>query len=720
MNDRHVPEVGDPLDLPHATTPGRLVLSRGNLFCVTTSMGDVFPPGARELGLFHEDTRHLSRYELVLPARATLLSSGTESSLAAQIDLTTTGEEQGGLLDEPVNFLHLRRRQILDAGFSEQLAFTNHLARHVELDVFLYFDADFADVFEVRGARRARRGTREPALVERDRVELRYRSVDGLAYRTVVRFDPAPAELVAGRARLRLRLAPGESVEHAVEVVALRGDVALSAPMRPFASRLAEARAEAAAFRAGTTGVRCDDEVVSRMLQRSLADVHALRVQHDGRWIVGAGIPWFAAPFGRDSLLTSCQLLPFAPDLAGETLRFLAHHQGRVEDPAREEEPGRICHELRRGEMARAGEIPHSPYYGSIDSTPLFVVLLGETWRWTRDAALLAELWPALRAAMGWLDRRTADGTRFLVYQRATPLGLENQGWKDSRDGVSFPDGRRAATPLALVEAQGYAAQAWLHAAEIAAALGEAGLAAAWASRVAPFLRRLEDAFWVEELGTYALALDAHGERVTTVSSNPGHLLWSRAAEPARARRVAATLLSPEMHSGWGIRTVARGQPVFNPVSYHNGSVWPHDNALAALGMSRYGLQAEACRVAEAMLDASEHFSDHRLPELFCGIGRGEGEFLVHYPVSCSPQAWASGASFMLLQAALGLDADAPNHVLRVRNPLLPRPLRRLDLVDVRVGSALVSIRFQRVGRRTHADVLDVRGEPLKIEIVVG
>lgn len=718
MSERHIPEVGDALDLPHATGTGRLVLSRGNLFAVVTSRGDIAPAGARELGVFHKDTRHLSAYEMRLPGNTTLLSSGTEGNVMAQIDLTTTDEEFGGLLDEPIQFLHVQRRQVLDEVFTEHVLFTNHLGRAVEFDVDWAFAADWADVFEVRGARRVARGVGLPPRVGADRCELRYRAVTDEVLHTLVRFDPPPAELQGGRARVRVRLEPGETFDQHVTVSCGAGDVDAHA-LRPFPDRVARARREADEFRHASARVRCDNAIVQRSFERALSDVYALRILHEGRWIVGAGIPWFAAPFGRDSLIASLQLLPIAPQLAVETLRFLAFHQGKTHDLSREEEPGKICHELRRGEMARAREIPHSPYYGSVDSTPLFVMLAAEYWRWTRDEALLRELWPHVQAAVEWIEGKTANGTAFLTYQRQIPLGLENQGWKDSRDGVSFPDGRRAEAPIALVEVQGYAAAAWLAGAEVARAMGDPHRAALWASRVEPFVRRVDEAFWATDTSFYGLAVDGRGRLLPTVTSNPGHLLWCRAVPESRARRVVEVLTTPEMDSGWGIRTVARGQTVYNPLSYHNGSVWPHDNAILALGMARYGFGRAAVRIMENILASSEHFPDHRLPELFCGLPRGNGEFLVHYPVSCSPQAWASGAMFMLAQASLGLEADAPAGRLRIRNPALPATLRRFELHGMRVGESTVSLRFARSGKRTHADVLDIRGGPLRIDIEV-
>jgi glycogen debranching enzyme len=709
-----------PLELPHALGVSRLVLSRGNLFAVTAAAGNIAPAGARELGVFFQDTRHLSYYELLLPGHPpTLLSSETESSLAAQIDLTTTDEEFGGLLGEPINVLHIRRRQLLDGDFIDQIALTNHMGRLVEIEFSVAFAADFADVFEVRGARRPGRGAIQPPELRGDMVQLGYHGLDGESYRTCLHFHPAPDRLEGGAAHFRVLLPPGAT--HTVEVTVRCSRGALKAPRqrRSFGTRLSLVRGEVCHFLADCTRIRCDNELVLRGLERSLGDVFALRIQEEGRWMVGAGIPWFAAPFGRDALITSAQVLAFAPHLAAETLRFLAAYQGKQDDPYREEEPGKIMHELRRGEMVRTREIPHAPYYGTVDATPLFVVLAGEYLNWTGDLGLIDELWPALLAAVGHLDRSTAEGGDFLRYQRRSPRGLDNQGWKDSRDGVSHPDGTHAVGPIALVEVQGYAVDAWRHAARMATMRGLGDLARTWTERAAAFGVALERAFWSEEQGYYALAVDGNGARVPTVTSNPGHLLWSRAIGEDRARRVVNMLLSHDMYSGWAIRTLARGQRVYNPLSYHNGSVWPHDNAIAAMGMSRYGMGRSAQRVFAGLLAASDHFRHQRLPELFCGMDRGEREFLVHYPVSCSPQAWASGSLLMMLQAVLGLEPDAFAGRLVIRNPRLPPAITRLDLLGMRVGTAHVDLRFVTVGQHTHAEVLDIREGPMRVEIEV-
>lgn len=716
------PEVAAPsggsLRLPLSGVTEPLVLARGNVFCVTNPRGDIAPAGARDLGLFADDTRHLSYLELLVSGGPpVVLSSDTAAAAAAQIDLTLTDREFGGFLDDPQNFLHLRRKQLLDDGLVEQLVLTNHLRRPVELWLELRLDADFADVFEVRGARRPRRGRVLAPRIERDLLELGYEGLDGRRYFTVVRVEPEPKRLDAHGPRWELRLLPGEST---MLDVAIEPDQRLPTAIS-FSARRARLDGEHQSFLQTATRIAGSNPSFGCALAHDLEDIDALRLTlEDGKLhILGAGIPWFAAPFGRDAIVTSLELLSVAPSLALETLRTLAHFQGTVDDDWREEEPGKIMHELRRGEMARAGEVPHRPYYGSIDATPLWLVLLGETWRWLGDRALVDELWPNAERALEWIERRLRVGRGWVRYQRKHDKGLENQGWKDSRDGVSFPDGTIAPPPIALVEVQGYVVGALVAMARLCRVRGDARRAERLEMQADALRRRIAQTFWVRETGFFALAIDGEDRLVPTITSNPGHLLFVDAVDGERASRVVDKLLSDGLFSGWGVRTLARGQAVFNPLSYHNGSVWPHDNAILALGAARHGRSDAALQILDGLYQAAQHFRRGRLPELFCGLGRAEGDFLVHYPVSCSPQAWASGALFLLLQACLGLEPDAPSRRLTVRNPRLPDFLERLDLAGLRVGQARVSVHFARHGARTHVDVLDVAGDLLHVNIEV-
>jgi glycogen debranching enzyme len=449
-----------------------------------------------------------------------------------------------------------------------------------------------------------------------------------------------------------------------------------------------------------------------------VADLSALRVEFDRHTIVGAGIPWFCAPFGRDALITAYEALALNPDFATEALRTLAAFQGKKNDPVTEEEPGKVFHELRFGEMARAGEIPHTPYYGSIDVTPLFVIVAEALHAFAGDTAFLQELRPSVEAALSWIDARSEGGTRFVRYERQTPQGLLNQGWKDSRSGVSFPDGRRAEPPIALVEVQGYAADAYARGARIFRHLGDDVLARVYEERAVSLRDLINRSFWMAEANRYAYAIDGRDRVLPTVVSNVGHLLWSRVAPPDRATATAHTLLASSSFSGFGIRTLASDQPVYNPLSYHNGTVWPHDNALIVRGLANYGLYQEAMKAFDGLHAAMSYFRDRRLPELFCGIGRRSGA-LVRYPVACSPQAWASAAPLLLVQSVLGLKADAPRRRLVVKNPQLPREVRKFEMQRMRIGDALVSISFRRVGKRCHVDKLDVTGGPLKTDIEI-
>jgi glycogen debranching enzyme len=601
----------------------------------------------------------------------------------------------------------------------EQVMLTNHQRRAVDLWLELRLEVDFADVFEVRGVRRSRRGEALPVELGPDRLRFGYRGLDGRTYRSLACLSPQPSRIDARGPRWELHLAPGESTVVEI-VIAPCSDECAEPELLPFDVRLQRLKSEHQEFVHSSTAIMCRNTGFETALRNNLQDIDSLRICVNGSTILGAGIPWFAAPFGRDSLITSLQLLSVAPELAVETLRTLAHYQGEREDPWREEEPGKIMHELRRGELARAGEIPHAPYYGTIDATPLWLVLLAETWRWRGDRRFLDDLMPHAERALGWIERRLVEGQGFLRYQRRHDKGLENQGWKDSRDGVSFPDGTIAQPPIALVEVQGYVVAALDAMACVYRELGNGSRAEDLSIMAAALRRRLHQAFWVEETCFYALALDGSGRQVPTITSNPGHLLFCDACPSELQSRVVDVLLSDGMFNGWGVRTLARGQSVFNPLSYHNGSVWPHDNSLIALGAARVGRTDAALKLLEGLYDASLHYRRQRLPELFCGLGRAEGDYLVHYPVSCSPQAWASGSLFLLLQACLGLRPDAPGRKLTITNPPLPEFGGALDLDGLRVGGARVSLHFQRHGARTHADLFGTEGDEIKVQIEIG
>jgi glycogen debranching enzyme len=717
-------ERGTELVLSTSHDTEQLVCARGTLFLVTDRRGDIAPRGARELGLFFNDTRHLSHLSLNVE-NAELVHLSAESSHDAfnQVDLMVAGLDEGEFLDDPQNFLHVRRRQLLEDAFVEELTFTNFLGRAVDVAVRLEFDVDFADIFEVRGAKRPRRGTQRPPALTSNGMHYAYVGLDSVTYTTDLVISPAPALLSEGRAQLTMRIPAGGSFSWEIAVrpgrqrLEPRPERLEPRPEgRSFALRARSLLEESRQFREASTHVRCDNALIQQFLDQSVVDLYSLQVDVSASRIVAAGIPWFCCPFGRDALIASYEALLLNAELAKGSLRVLADYQGKRYDDLTEEEPGKIFHELRFGEMAQAGEMPHSPYYGTIDATPLFVILAHALLKVTNDTAFMRALLPNVRAALAWIDTRSQDATEFVSYERKSPRGLDNQGWKDTRAGVSFPNSERAAPPIALCEIQGYCVDAYDRGARILRALGDEQQADVYAQRSVALRSLVDREYWLPDLSRYAFAIDGHGRKLDTIVSNLGHLLWSRVPTPERARHTAELLLQRESFSGFGVRTLAEKQPVYNPLSYHNGTVWPHDNALVAKGMANYGHTQYATAIFEGLVEAMGFFPNRRLPELFCGMPRESGS-LVRYPVACSPQAWASAAPYLLLQAILGIHADAPRARLSIRNASLPPSVEWVSFDGLRIGESRVNMRLRRVAKRVHVDQFDVSGAPLRVEI---
>jgi glycogen debranching enzyme len=700
-----------------------VVLKHDRLYLLTNERGSVLSPGNAAFGLYQDDTRFLSRYELCVSGmHPALLSSQTPAIYAAQIDLAITDADFGHTRWDAVNSVHLRREMVIDDVLTERLTVTNFLDRDVELPLELRVASDFADIFEVRGWQRDQRGEFFAPEARDDWLCLRYRGRDGRMLRTELRFEAAPDTLAADGARWRLTVPANGSRKIGWTVAPCEDEPGAEGSGPSSAVDLNERRAALAGvydgWHAAAASWSSDVAEFDGALAQAATDLRALYVEADGEPVISAGIPWYSTVFGRDSIITSLQALPLSPRIATDTLRYLAHHQGERENPETEEEPGKIMHELRRGEMARAGEIPHVPYYGTIDATPLWLVLLHETWRWTGDDALVGEMLPHAERALEWIDRYgDIDGDGFVEYRRVAEGGLDNQGWKDSRDGVPHPDGTLASAPIALVEVQGYVCDAFLRMAALFARFDRAERAAELSRRADALRQAIRERFWLDGLGTFALALDGEKRPVATATTNAGHLLWSRVPTGAQADRMTEGFLRRDLFSGWGLRTLSARHAVYNPMSYHNGSVWPHDNALVCLGMALSGHGERMLPVFSALHAATSGMPKHRLPELFCGMRRGHGMRPVQYPVSCSPQAWASGALFMLLQAATGILPDAPEGVLHVRQPMLPDFLHRLSVTGLQVGSTRVSLEFQRRDGRTVAYVLGVEGPPLQVRI---
>jgi len=715
------------IDCRHGTTlHDSMVLKHELLFLMLDGQGNIDPPGHCGLGLFHHDTRMLSHYVLNMAGGSpTQLSSQVIRTYSAQIDLAIDDQTFGGDAWSVSNAVHVRRELLLDDQLTERATFTNFLTRPIDFWAALSVANDFADIFEVRGWKRKKRGTFFEPEVGPRAIGFAYRGRDGQVIRSIVRFDVEPDDVGPDGARWRFRLEPNQP--HRLEWHVLPDpppDVNVdSAGARrgrrdAYRSRHTAMDASYDEWRASCTKFTANVPEFNAALDQATIDLRALYTEAGGMPIISAGIPWYSTPFGRDSIITSLQTLGMNPRIACDTLRYLASTQGRRENPDTEEQPGKIMHELRRGELARAGEIPHVPYYGTIDATPLWLILLHETWRWTGDEALVRELMPNAERAIEWMDRYgDIDGDGFIEYAKTSPNGLVNQGWKDSWDGVPFPDGALPVPPIALVEVQGYACDAKRRMAALYHAFGDHARAKQLRTEASRMREHIMEAFWIEELGTFALALDGAKRPLPTITTNAGHLLWCRVPDAARAQRTGARLLAPDMFSGWGVRTLSAEHPVFNPMSYHDGSVWPHDNAIVALGLSLTGQKPAMLPIFSALYDAALGLRYHRLPELYCGMTRAEGRRPVLYPVSCSPQAWASGAFFMLLQAATGILPDAPARELHIREPLLPPFLRRLVIEGMQIGGSRVSLQFTRRGNRTLANLLDVEGDPLRVRI---
>lgn len=669
----------------------QLVTREGELFQVSDQWGD-FSPGSPSSGLFTHDTRFLGRFELwVNGERPRVLMATAADNYVQRVFAGAM------MLDEALfrrMDLGIERSRILYGGVMyERVTIANYALHELATCTEFRFGADFASLFEVRGLSRRVHGERLPARIEASRAILSYRGRDDVPRQTELRFSAAPDELAADRAAWNLHLPPRQTAVIDVAVLPAQ-DGAFPAPIG-YDDALAALLASYADWRRQCTVMESDSELLNRVLERSLLDLRILLADRgQGRFSV-AGIPWFAVPFGRDSLIAAAQVLALNPELARGALQTMAGLQGHAVNAWRREEPGKIPHELRSDEMSNLDELPFKRYYGSVDSTPLFLVLLCEYFAWTGDLDLVRELLPNVRAALTWLDTYgDADGDGFLEYQADPDKGLIVQSWKDSSDSMSHRNGRPATSPVAVCEAQGYAYDARRRLAPILARLGESALAARLTRDAAELKARFNRGFWMDDRQYLAIALDGTKAQVQTVASDAGHCLWSGILEAEHAAHVARRLLAPDMFSGWGIRTLSTEEVRYNPMSYHNGSVWPHDNSLCALGLKRYGYDREANIVATGLLEAAAHFEYARLPELFCGYGR-DGGAPVDYPVACSPQAWAAATPISLVQSMLGLAPDAAAGVLRLR-PCLPDWLGRLTLQGLRVGRAVLDLEVER------------------------
>ncbi|HUG15120.1 MAG TPA: amylo-alpha-1,6-glucosidase [Thermomicrobiales bacterium] len=672
-----------------------MVLKHADTFGVFDRHGDIRPLGAAEQGIFHDGARFLSRLVLEINGEPPLLLSSTTSTDSEQlaIDLTNHDIRGEGARRIPQETLHILRSKFLLASCCfERVSVRNYGNRAREFALCLRFGADYADIFEIRGMTRGRHGEHLPARVDGEQVMLAYRGLDDVTRYTRLRFSPVPDRLEAERAEFLMRLEPNQATTLDV-IVSCRYDERHVDDS--YDAALESMRRARSSQREREVRIASPNQQFSDWVSQARADLRMLVTDTSHGAYPYAGVPWFSTAFGRDGVIAALQTLWLEPGIARGVLRFLAAYQARELDPEREAEPGKILHEMRRGEMAALGEIPFGLYYGSVDVTPLFVMLAGAYYRRTGDRNLIEALWPNIEAALRWIDTSgDVDGDGFIEYAQHNTRGLSHQGWKDSHDAIFHADGSEPAPPIALCEVQGYVYAARRAAAELARALGRDELAGTLLLDAERLRMAFHDTFWMDDLGTYALALDGDKRPCRVRSSNAGHCLYTGIADEAMAARLAQTLMDDAMFSGFGVRTIAVGEARYNPMSYHNGSVWPHDTAMIAAGLARYGYKEEALRVMSGLFAAGAFMDLKRLPELFCGFPRRQRVGPTLYPVACSPQAWAAGSVLMLLEACLGMDIDAPGRVIRFDRPILPDYVPELDISRLAVGDAVVDLAF--------------------------
>ncbi|MGC2759668.1 glycogen debranching N-terminal domain-containing protein [Candidatus Binatus sp.] len=702
------------------------VLADGRSFAVFETAGDIIDSPLEAQGFFDSDTRHLSRFEMLIAGAAPYFLNSYLSDDRAQFRATLTNADLGkkGRQDWlPRNSIRVNRGWVLSgAALYHRLTLHNYIDTPVDIEIDFFYGVDFADVFEVRGLRRKRRGEMLNPSVDASRVELRYRGLDNSVRATEIRFDITPRQIDDQHAVFVLRLEPGENRELECRIAASGESPSYSAVAvnraPTFLQALEQRQSELSEFRSDWAVISASNNEFATMIRRAGVDLTSIIARGDSRGaFIMAGVPWFATLFGRDSIITALSILPFYPQIAVRTLRTLAKLQGDTVDEARDEQPGKIVHEIRTGEMAATGEVPFRRYYGSVDATPLFLWLYGRCVESTGDLQFADELWPNVERAIEWIERwgdREGDG--YVKYLRETPRGLANQGWKDSEDAIFHKDGELARPPIALAEVQGYVYAACMDVASVAARLGRGSVADRLLTRATALKQSFERDFWLEPEGMIALALDADRRPCRVMTSNGAHCLATGLVDGERATAMCKRLLADDMYSGWGIRTLSGREKRYNPMSYHNGSVWPHDNAMAALGLARACDHTGVLKVLEGLFDASEQLNTSSLPELFCGFRREIGLGPVPYPVACYPQAWSAASVFMILQAMLGIRVLGFERRVFFDTHLIPSWLDWLSIDKLRVGDGRVSFVLRRSPNGAAIEVKD-KSSGVRVEI---
>jgi glycogen debranching enzyme len=703
-----------------------MTLAEEETFAVFDVGGDFVESPLGACGLFHRDARHLSRMEMRVASKpASFLNSYlSQDNAEFLINLANPDlYEHGDTVSVPRGSVQIERSWALfGATLFGRVALRNFSRLRVLLETKFLFGADFADLFEVRGVKRKLRGEFLDPVVEHDCARFRYEGRDHRMRTTVISFAPAPERIDSRSALFSIGLEPQQSAVLNLRI-GCSSEPQPAAPSRhniiDIGGALAARRAELAKRRADWARITTSDASLNTLIERSVGDLTTIVSPGVNGTFIMAGIPWFATLFGRDSILTALSVLPFNAEVAAGTLRMLAGLQGSRVDHRRDEEPGKIIHEMRVGEMAATGEVPFARYYGSVDATPLFLMLLGGYVEASADLQLAEQLWPAAERALEWIKKfGDRDGDGFVEYYRKTPRGLANQGWKDSFDAISHEDGELARAPIALGEVQGYVFAAYMATAQLAQRLGHAHLAEDLLERAHALKEAFVRAFWMDNRGTVALALDCDKRPCRVVASNAGHCLAAGLLDADRAAAAAERLLGPEMFSGWGVRTLASNEQRYNPMSYHNGSIWPHDNAIAAAGLARAGDHIGVHRILEGMVAASTQLKTGSLPELFCGLAREPSLEPVPYPVACHPQAWSAASIFLVLSSMLGLEVSGYDQQIKVISPSMPDWLDWIKIENLNTGGEMISLRFERAQHAVGIEVLERRGASVDIQFM--
>ncbi|MFH1736600.1 MAG: glycogen debranching N-terminal domain-containing protein [Actinomycetota bacterium] len=683
----------------------KLVLKEDDGFLYTNVEGNMPRGNPFGLGFYHNDTRFLSTYEIYIEGKKPLLlSSSAGLDYRSFVEQTNPDihTEDGSRI--PQDTLNIRRLRTIKGNLYERIRVKNYNSFPVEVTLQFVIGADFFDIFEVRGLRRMRRGQILKPKFDGRFLSLAYLGLDDKFRQMKIGFGPKPTQIQTGPegATVSYRLSLKER-ETKVINMSFRPFVGTERrQMMSFEAVTSLLHRSYQAWETENTRISTDNELFNAVLERGERDLRQLLTEMPQGTTMAAGIPWFVAPFGRDSLIACLQTLILNKRPAYETLKMFAQLQGTVVDGWRDEEPGKIMHEIRRGELASLNEIPHTPYYGTVDATPLYLILAAELFRWTGDGELLSSLNENLDLALNWIDEYgDADGDLFVEYKRKSPRGLIHQGWKDSGGSVCHKDASPADPPIALAEVQAYVYLAKIRLADVYEHLGYEDKAADLRQTAAALKERFNEVFWIDRDNCVALALDKNKHRVEVVASNAGHCLFGEVVEKKQAKKLVHRLMQPDMFSGWGIRTLSKTAPTYNPMQYHSGTVWPHDNSLVAFGFKKYGFTREANKIATSLFDAALSFPDYRLPELFCGFTRRVPHPPVGYPVSCAPQAWAAGSVFLLLQGMLGIMPDAPKGVVDIIEPTLPKWLNEVKVSDLRVGGGVLDLVFTRKGDKT-------------------